>query len=394
MLLHSTGSCDACPESQRDLSNLNSASVMQAYFNDFRMLMRRLGTGTWDGVTGFGKTAIVHVEPDLSGYAQQAVLINSRCFGFCTGTGNDASLLKASVAGSGFADVGGYADTYKGYTQALLHLRDLYAPNVRLAFHVSNWSTGQDVASSSDPSLNPTTYGQQAGQFAVSAGAGGYDLVFNDVADRDAGYYENVVGRNVWWDRQNVALPNFKRWEDYLGAVVSTVGRPAMVWQVPLGNQYFATENNTDGHYQDNRSEYFFSHMTELRDIGVIGVLYGAGADGPTKNTDWKQDGVTNPPSFCTTRGMGSGQVCNNHTSTVSDDDGGYLRMAAASYYQAPVPVGSPPTTTTTKPPTTTTTTAPPTTTTTKPSTTTTTTRPPTTTTTKPPTCRPRPRCR
>src|SRR5205807_3418172 len=76
---------------------------------------------------------------------------------------------------------------------------------------------------------------------------------------------------------------------------------------------------------------------------------------------------------FCTTRGVSSGQVCNNHTSTVSDDDGGYLRMATANYYKAPLPVGS----------TTTTTTVGSTTTTTKP-TTTTTTRPPTTTTTAP----------
>jgi hypothetical protein len=340
---------------------------MQAYFDDFRMLMRRLGTGTWDGIAGYGKTAVVHVEPDLSGFAEQAVLSNDRCYGFCTGAGNDASLLKASVASSGYADVAGYANTFKGFMLALDHLRDVYAPNVRLAFHVSNWATLQDMGSSTDPSVNAVTYGQQAGQFAVSAGAGSFDLVFNDVADRDAGFYEAVVGRNVWWDKQNVALPNFKRWEDYLGAVVTTVNRPAMVWQVPLGNQYFATENNTDGHYQDNRAEYFFSHMTELRDIGIIGVLYGAGADGPTTNWDWKGDGVTNPPSFCTARGTSSGQTCNNHTSTVSDDDGGYIRMAAANYYKAPVPVGPTPTTTTTTtaPPTTTTTTAPPTTTTT-----------------------------
>jgi len=371
MLLQSNGPCNSCGEAQRDLANLNSAPVMQAYYDDFRMLMRRLGTGTWDGIAGYGKTTVVHVEPDLSGYAEQAVLANNACYGFCTGSGNDASLLKASVANSGFAEVANYANTFKGFMLALDHLRDAYAPNVLLAFHVSNWATLQDIGSSTDASLNATTYGQQAGQFAVSAGSGNFDLVFNDVADRDAGYYEYVVGRNVWWDRQNVALPNFKRWEDYLAAVVSTVGRPAMVWQVPLGNQYFATVNNTNGHYQDNRPEYFFSHMTELRDIGVIGVLYGAGADGPTTNTDWRGDGVTNPAPFCTTRGTSSGQICNNHTSTVSDDDGGFFRMAASNYYTAPVSLG------TTSP-----TTAPPPTTTTAP---TTTTVPPTTTTTRPP---------
>jgi hypothetical protein len=373
-LLQSNGPCNSCGEAQRDLANLNSTTVMQAYFDDFRMLMRRLGKGTWDGVAGYGKTAVVHVEPDLSGYAEQAALFSNLCYGFCTGTGNDASLVKAAVASSGYADVAGYANTFRGFMLALQHLRDVYAPNVLLAFHVSDWATGQDIGSSTDPSLDAAAYGRQAGQFAVSAGAAGYDLVFNDVADRDAGYYEHVVGRNVWWDKLNVGLPNFKRWEQYLGAVTTTVGRSAMVWQIPLGNQWFDTVNDTDGHYQDNRAEYFFGHMAELQQIGVIGVMYGAGAGGPTTNSDDKADGITNPASFCTTRGVSSGQVCNNHTSSVSDDDGGYLRMAATNYYKAPLPIGGTTTTTTTVGSTTTT----------KPPTTTTTTRLPTTTTTAP----------
>jgi len=363
-LLQSNGPCNSCGEAQRDLANLNSTSVMAAYFDDFRMLMRRLGSGTWDGIAGYGKTAIVHVEPDLSGYAEQAALFGNLCYGFCTATGNDASNVKAAVASSGFADVSAYGNTFRGFMLALQHLRDLYAPNVLLAFHVSDWATGQDIGSSTDPSLDPVAYGQKAGQFAVSAGAGGYDLVFNDVADRDAGYYEYVRGQNIWWDGLNVALPNFTRWERYLGAVTGTVGRPAMVWQVPLGNQWFDTVNNTDGHYQDNRAEYFFAHMSELQQVGVIAVMYGAGAGGPTTNSDDKADGITNPAAFCTTRGVSSGQVCNNHTSTVSDDDGGYLRMAASDYYKAPLPIGTTttttsPSTTTTAPSTTTMTTAP-----------------------------------
>ena len=37
--------------------------------------------------------------------------------------------------------------------------------------------------------------------------------------------------------------------------------------------------------------------------------------------------------SFCTSDGLSSGQICNNHTSTVSDDDGGYMRMEGQQYY-------------------------------------------------------------
>ena len=115
---------------------------MTAYYGDFATAMQRLGTGSYGGVHGFGGTAVVHVEPDLSGYAEPAVLDNAHCYGFCTGQGSDAALLRAAVAGSGLRAVAGYPDTYQGFNRALLHLRDRYAPNVLLAFHVSDWATG------------------------------------------------------------------------------------------------------------------------------------------------------------------------------------------------------------------------------------------------------------
>jgi hypothetical protein len=346
MLLQSNGSCGSCAEAQKDLTNLNTPALMDAYYADFATLMQRLGAGTYGGVTGYGATSVVQVEPDLSGYAEQAVLSAPSCYGFCTGTGNDPTLLRASVASSGYAAAAGYPDTYQGFNLALLHLRDVYAPNVRLAFHVSNWATLRDIGSDPDPTLSGTTQGQLAGAFAAASGVSSapantstYDLVFNDVDDRDAGYYKYVFGRaDAFWDRLNVTVPDFARWEDYLGAVTAATGRRAVVWQVPLGNQYFDTENNSAGHYQDNRAEYFFGHMAELRDIGVIAVLYGRGNAGSTTNTDAQGDGVTNPTPICTSDGMSSGSVCNSHTSTVADDDGGYLRMAAAAYEASPIP--------------------------------------------------------
>lgn len=346
-LLQSAGPCSSCEEARRDLAHLNAPSIMKAYYADFAMLMKGLGPGSYGGVTGYGGTAIVQVEPDLSGYAEQAVLDNRRCFRFCTGRGNDPAMLDASVASSGYAAVAGYPDTYQGFNLALLHLRDRFAPNVLLAFHVSGWATLYDVDSSTDPSLDASTLGTTAGTFAalagaqtVRAGTSAYDLVFNDVADRDAGFHKYVDGSDVFWDRLNVAVPNFHRWEDYVGAAVAAAGRPALVWQIPLGNQYFETENDTWGHYQDNRAEYFFGHVGELRAAGVIGLLFGAGNAGSTTNVDTMGDGVTNPPATCTSDGVSSGQVCADHPSTVSDDDGGYLRMAAAAYYQSPVPLG------------------------------------------------------
>jgi hypothetical protein len=345
MLLQSHGPCDNCGEAQRDLANLNSHTVMASYYRDFAKLMQRLGPGTHDGVKGFGRRAIVHMEPDLGGYAEQAALSDQQCYGFCTGHGNDPSKVKASVSSSGVHDVAGYPNTWRGFNLALLHLRDVYAPNVLLAYHVSNWATLFDVGG--DTAGNePGALGRTAGEFAARSGVSSapngtstYDLVFNDVSDRDAGYYQHVVGRDVWWDRLNKTTPNFHRWERYVAAVHARTKRPVFVWQIPLGNQHFRSENDTDGHYQDNRAEYFFHHVKELRGVGIVALLFGAGNPGSTTNVDTKRDGVTNPSPTCNTDGTSGKPICASHRSSVSDDDGGYLRMAARAYYRHPVPL-------------------------------------------------------
>src|SRR6185437_2640754 len=124
--------------------------------------------------------------------------------------------------------------------------------------------------------------------------------------------------------------PNFRRWEQYLQAIGSADGGKSMLlWKVPVGNQYFDTENNTNNHYQDNRPEYIFNHVSELIQYGIVGAIFASGNGGNTTYTDASGDGVTNPASFCTSAGTSSGSICNNHTSGVADDDGGYIRMMA-----------------------------------------------------------------
>jgi hypothetical protein len=339
MLLQSEGPCASCGESERDLAHLNSPPLMRAYYGDFAKLMQRLGPGTYDGIHGFGRTAIVHVEPDLSAYAEHAVLRSAECFGYCTGGANDPRKLRASVASSGFPAVQAYGNTYRGFNLALLHLRDLYAPNVLLAFHASDWAALWDVGSSTGRDLDAVALGRKVAAFANAAGVrqlrpdtSAYDLVFNDVADRDSG----VSG--IWWDRRNVAFPNFHRWERYVGAIHGATGRPVVVWQIPEGNQWFRTEDDAPGHTQDNRAEYFFHHVGELEAAGIVALLFGRG-NPSTTHTDATGDGVTNPAATCTPEGVSSGEVCNDHVSTVADDDGGYLRMQARAYYRAPVPL-------------------------------------------------------
>jgi len=193
-LLQSNGPCTGCNENKKDLTNLNDPGVMRAYFANFALLMKRLGTASYDGVKGFGKPAIVNVEPDFAGgYAVQAVN-NGVCFNFCTGKGNDPAFLKAVVGSSGMADVAGYSDTWAGFTQAVAHLRDLYVPNVLLDYDVSPWASGDDIGLDGNPNVDAAALGQEVGTLMSKTGA--HEILFNDPLDRDAGQYKNQFNQN------------------------------------------------------------------------------------------------------------------------------------------------------------------------------------------------------
>src|SRR5258708_4283326 len=107
-------------------------------------------------------------------------------------------------------------------------------------------------------------------------------------------------------------------------------GAGVLVWQVPVGNQVYETEDNSPGHTQDNKATYILSHVAVFAQAGIVGVLFGPG-NGGTTATDGRRDGITN----------GSGAPissyqwarCNTQVSIYPDDDGGYLRLQLGSYY-------------------------------------------------------------
>jgi hypothetical protein len=167
-----------------------------------------------------------------------------------------------------------------------------------------------------------------------------FDVVSNDIADHDSGQSGN------WWDRTNVTFPNFNRYLQYASALSAESGRGILLWQVPVGNQYFDTENNSPGHTQDNKAAYILGHIADFANAGVIGVLFGPGTSG-TAVQDSRHDGVTNPAPISTYEC----NRCNTHTSIYADDDGGYLRITVGSYYISggyPLGRGTPPTPTAT----------------------------------------------
>ena len=320
-LLQSTPSTGSS-ELDRDYSNLNNATTMSSYYASFKVLMQKAAQ--------YGGQVVVHVEPDFWGYMEQKAAESS------------ATTVSAMVKSSGFAEAASFPDNVAGFASELKYLRDAYAPNALLAMHASMWSSSIDVAGSTDPNLNPSAEADKTAAFLNSAGAGSWDAVFNDVDDHNAAWWELASCGTPpcvnqwfthWWDPTNVKFPNFARYLTWVGELHARTLKPQVVWQVPMGNQYFLTMNNTCGHYQDNVAPYFIAHAGDLFNAGLVAVIFGPGNSCQTSNDDAKQDGITNNGGVATTDVLGGCSACNTHQSAWADDDGGYLRIFVGNYY-------------------------------------------------------------
>jgi hypothetical protein len=311
-LRQSNGPCSNCDDGAADRANLKDPAVMAAYYGNWRLLMQRIGQ--------FGKQVLVIVEPDLWGFLQQSVVFGS----------NGAASVPASVASSGDTDAAGLDDTAQGFAQALLHMRDRYAPNAILTLHVSLWSTDEDLGSSTDASLDVQGITNSTAQFLLTAGLVGnpkgistWDVLSNDVSDRDS------AQGAAWWDRTNQTFPNFARYLSYISTVSRLTQRRVVLWQVPEGNQYFDTMNDSPHHTQDNRPEYILGHLPDFAHAGIVAVLFGPGQGG-TSIDDAANDGITNPHPI----NSFECDHCNVHLSPYPDDDGGYLRLFVGAYFR------------------------------------------------------------
>jgi NPCBM-associated, NEW3 domain of alpha-galactosidase len=287
--------------SQAETATLKNVTLMSDYYKDFTALLKQLHS--------FGGAVLVHVEPDMFGYLQQ---VNA-----------NPAAISAVVASSGNADLAGLPNTLAGFGQALIHLRELYAPNVIIAAHVSTWTWSL----STDSTLNITQLAKNDAAFMT--GTGNWDLYFTDIADHDSGYYEAVQHDNShWWDAGNQKLPNFNRLNTWASAFTSAAQKRLVIWQLPTGNTIMDTMNNSNYHYQDNRQEYWLQNypnnhtLNALAQAGVIGLMFGTGT---SSNYDIAGDGITNPSPI----------DGNTRVSTYADDDGGLLRLNVGAYYKS-----------------------------------------------------------
>ena len=142
-------------EQHADLANMRNASTMAAYWRDVELLFARIHGA---------KPVVVHVEPDLWGYLQQA----------------------------------GQAALARGFAQKWVQLRNRLAPNVILAYHMSGWGTNHDIVYERPPDATVRAYAASSAAFYRSLRAH-FDISFEDFSDRDAGFYEKIQGNAKTW---------------------------------------------------------------------------------------------------------------------------------------------------------------------------------------------------
>jgi hypothetical protein len=321
MLLQSTPGGGS--ESNADLTNLNNTATMTAYYNDLKLFFQKAGAF-------HGQMVVLHVEPDLWGYVEQA------------STNGDAASVAAKVSETGLTELAGLPSNVSGFARAVLKLRDAYAPNVVVAYHISVWGTGVDIAISNPPDATVDALAARAASFYKSLGAN-FDLTFGEFSDRDSGFYQYVYGDGgqSWWDAED-----FRRSVRFLGGFSTATSKRIVMWQIPLGDTRMRSQNNTTGHYQDNRPEWLLdeparTHLAAYRDAGVVAFLFGGGAGGTTCACDGQGDGVTNPAaingnSYVAANGSGTPSFNGTTLTTpyAADDDGGFFRWKAWQYYQ------------------------------------------------------------
>ncbi len=236
-------------EGAAEVAALNDVASARQVFNDWRFLLQQIGQDT----------ALLHVEPDLWGYAQQGQA--------------DPHAIPAQVRAANPDDCAQEEDSLAGVGRCLVKMVRSYAPHAKVGLHASAWATNVDVTHSSDQSLDVAGEAAKVGLF-LKACAPDADFIVVEASDRDAGWYQTMRGRNTWWDATNATLPNFHRAFAWARAVAEAAGKPVLWWQLPVGNLGL---DDTPQHYQDNRVAYFFAHPDEVAAAHGAGFAFGAG---------------------------------------------------------------------------------------------------------------------
>ncbi|WP_232247436.1 RICIN domain-containing protein [Kitasatospora azatica] len=215
-----------------EVKAINRTDLLTRYMNDYRFFLQKIGN----------KQDAIDIEPDFWGYVRSL--------------GNPHQIA-AQVTASNPTDCGSQENSAVGLAQCMIAMAHKYAPNTGAGFHLTCW----DWQSNMQKCVNDYT----------DLGAKNADFLVADVVDRDAGWYALPAngGRDTYWNDQKAAATL-----NWYKTMTESVGKPIVLWQIPLGNM---AQNNTLGHYKDDKVDWLMSHTDQLASVHVAALLFGPG---------------------------------------------------------------------------------------------------------------------
>jgi len=287
-------------------ANAKVAKTMKSYWEQVRLLMKLCKEQD-------PKPVVVQIEPDEWGH----LLLSAHM---------DPAKVDVKVASTGLPELKDLPDNLIGYAKAWKALRDLYAPNnVLLAVNPSAWDWQNSMSAANwAKALEP-------------CGVFEWELAVYQFHDGDQGRPGNGGKPPPYQEKDLVTYQ--KSWDalfKYLADFHKRTGLWVVMWQVPLGNYYFRTCDNSPGHGTDGLAQALLEDypkndlVARFVRAGCCGwIFFGANNDS-AHCYDAKKDGISNPDPI-------AGNLGNK--SEFSDDDGGYLRLRGAAYYKTPCPI-------------------------------------------------------
>lgn len=284
-------------------TNIVLADTMLAYFEQLKLLFQICAEYP-------DTPMVVHMEPDEIGHMLLTV----------DGDTLGPEAVFVQVGGTGMGEIADLPDNVVGYAMAVKRLRDMYSPmNVLLTVSPSPWSWEWRLSAANWYDMFEAS-GILTWDLAVCE-TGSADLGWSGI-DPPYGDDTGMAG----------GIDNVFTWA---GQLHDLSGLHFVLWQVPIGNTYFSTCDNTPGHYTHNSAQLLLEgypdtndRLQTFADGGGIGVIFSPGQGTSTRVNDEMEDGVTNPTPIPGSLG---------NTSEYADDDGGYIRLRVSSYFDDPI---------------------------------------------------------
>jgi hypothetical protein len=256
---------------------LADAGVMRTYFDNWVWLL--------DLAAQYDPPIIIHSEPDSWGFMMWAMGVEGN---------DDPTSVLVGVQSSGHPETAGFADNAAGFGQALVALRDIHAPQVRLGWHASNFRVG------TRPEV-VTSFFSQVGDWDVLVGE--HPHIEPDEAS--------------WWEPLDTDAVDINL--TWLSTVTHAAGVPLILWQMPIGT--------SDWHLLGDPSDP--SLLGRFADAGATGLLF--------EHQDFQ--GAGDPDDFRASGDLGTTPPASHPAGGTAAD----MRSRVATYSAAPLgwPAGS-----------------------------------------------------